>query len=117
MRVQIDREEKTTGLLKKTTQYTVKLTVQFSETELAIIKQRKLDDLIVYKYPYVAPFSGPGEMEVMVKMLRTPSYRSFPTIIDAEAFEQKLRDEILPTLKEYIETSAMPSKKSSAFEL
>lgn len=114
MHITVERSETTTGLLFKSKVYVVKFTVAFSEEEKAIIKERGLKNYTVFEYHeadklWVVPLRGLVE--------KTHTARTFPTLIEAQSFEQELKTHILPALKDVIKHSGVATHKRDSYEL
>ena len=118
MKVTIGRAVQTSGLFKKTTRYTVNPVIEFDNVEQAIIKQRGLGKTVVFTTPSLLDPNEPHHCTISDFVKKTDtSLRQFPTIVDADNFEHKLRTDILPTLKEFIMSHHSTERKSESFEL
>ncbi len=135
MRVTINRREQQnkekTGLFssKTTTAYIVQAVVEFSETEIAIIRKTNLGNSVLYHEHfdnlenYYKSHDMPYKDEAVNfyltvdKLIKEPFQRGFPTPIEANEFERKLKTDILPALKACIQESASAEPKSETFEL
>ena len=124
MQVTIESKEVTVkppGFFSKPQQgYQILTTVDFSEIELAIIKARKLEALVLWAGE---PYRIPGtetviQMTLDVKKLinERPYLRGFPTVVEAKRWDDKMRTEILPLLKNHIQASETINAKDT-FEL
>lgn len=123
MKVTIETKETTVkpkGLFAKPLNlFEVLTTVNFTEVELAIVNKRGLGETIVYAGP---PYTPPGsDMVFQSKMtiqnfVDGPQASRFDTIIKAKNFEQMMKTEILPLVKNQIETSET-IEGTSTFEL
>jgi len=117
MKVQISHEERKAGIFSKKTVYSVIHKVEFSPEEQAIIKARKLGDIVAW----VAPDPRPG-MEYAVKISYLASLKptgfsiEFPTILEAKEYAEELKTKHFPNLKAYLTVSADVAKTES-FEL
>lgn len=127
MRVTIQHGEKTTGMLRKKTHYTVALAVQFSAEELETIKKRKLSDAIVMERDpgsdskidadYVAKndFGDHFYLKISTLMKGRDVY-ACSTPLDAKDYDIRLKDR-LRVLKSYLEGNADASQGAETFEL
>jgi hypothetical protein len=123
MRVTIKREEEQvkhkTGLFSSTTNtnYKVLTTVDFSEVELAIIKQHNLGDIAIFQMEMdtFGPHTYSYTLDHLIKD-RT-WVRGFPTPLEANEFEHELKGTILPNLKSYIEANTSQGATTETFEL
>lgn len=138
MRVTIEHKESReslspslTGLLfatvipvLKNTVYRVNVTIQFTEEEIAIIKQRKLADTNI-KFPenriYTEQFpelaEKYGHHRSVGSILQNNGFTaSFHSIPEAQQFEEQVKTQILPSLKELLVSSA-DYGKSQTFEV
>ncbi len=90
--------------------------IVFSDEELAIIRQRDLRDLEVYTEVH---HNMPGEPinRTLGEVVKHGIACSFNTPIEAKQFEQHLKEELLPNLKNYLAVSAEPMTGSTTFEL
>ncbi len=137
MRVTINRREQEnkekTGFFssKTTTAYIVQAIVEFSETEKATIRKYNLGSTVLFHERFdnlIEQYKAnnlPYKEEAVSfsltidKLIKEPFQRGFATPMLANEFENKVKGEILPALKQLIEgnttTSAEP--KSETFEL
>lgn len=123
MKVDINHREETSGWLSKKTYYVVDLTVTFSEEELAIIKQRKLEGDIVIERGIPAN-QDPGKFKNIEdvfnlsigKLTRGTDSYAFSSPRDAKEYEAEIHD-IMPKLKQHIMDNAEIEEKSTSFEL
>lgn len=124
MRVTIEHNQRTEGLLFKTTYYGVRCTVVFTEEEKQIIKKNKLGD-----YIFMQRTGGtkkmrehhrdfPGHQDIKVKDLLKADGVGYTleTPLDAKAYEQDLREHF-KKLKDVIEGNQQVEKQSDTFEL
>ncbi len=110
-----------TGLFSSKTvpSYSVSATIDFSEEELAIIRKQKIGDIVVHSYKQMTMKDGSPLMfdytiDFIVKN-KTISDK-FDTVIEASTFERKLKEDILPTLKGFIDGNADSGNKSETLE-
>ena len=121
MRVTINRSEKQskekTGLFSSRikTSYIVQAVVEFSETEIAIVRKSNLGNTVLYHehFDTLEEFYKsrdiPYKDEVVNfyltidKLIAEPFQRGFDTPLQANQFENKLKSDILPTLKSFIQ--------------
>ena len=124
MRVNIEHEEIRKGMLKKKTYHAVKLTVEFSEEEQQIIKQRDLTRTIVMKRDVpvdrnARSFEGHEDVFnlTIYNLLneKTESY-ALATPAAAKQYEADLT-EALKNLKAYLQENVGVEEKSKTFEL
>jgi hypothetical protein len=131
-----ERDEMQRGFAKvfktpaKITFYEVTLHLDLSEEERAILTEYDLWDIVVYTgtltfmpdelraNPGLAGAEGDVEYRIEDFASDDGFHRSFPTPLEATNFANKLRLEILPNLKKYIDQSRESGPGStSAFEL
>ena len=136
MRVTINRDEtqkkEKTGIFSSrvVTSYRVVLTVDFSETELAIIRQHNLGTKLIYErhMPKLEEFYIKSNLpyndsaiyyRISIDRLikEKPIPIAFDTPIEANNFERELKDDLLPALKGYIEGNTTQGPKTETFEL
>lgn len=115
MQITIEHQEKKIGLLIKKTEYHVRVGIKFSNEELAIIKQRNLDKVVVDEWDHVGGF--PIEQTIGMIVRNSGYSREFLQLVDARQYEVTLKEQILPNLKKYIQLSADDAPKSNTFEL
>lgn len=117
MQITINHEESTTGILNKKTFYNVVLNINFSHEELAIIDKHKLHNSLLYTVP--SPMGEDYSQEVRIGLLvkRGKVSRAFKTPLEAKDWEEELKTNILPQLKNYIMQNTQPAQKSQSFEL
>lgn len=108
MRISIEHGETTTGFIFKKTLFTVRLAVQFSEEELAIIKLRKLEsDVLVERDPpadvSLRNTDNPNIFHLTIGKLVKKGSDTYvvSTPIEAKNYEMLLHER-LKLLKEYI---------------
>lgn len=138
MKVDIKHVEKSKGMLSRKTLHGVALSVTFSDEELSIIRDRRLDhDIIVergvpadvdeYKHAnrgmtrklMTAAVNGrdANHFHLTVgKLVRGTDTYFFDTPLEAKEYTEHLR-EALPKFKAYIMENAGIDEKSSSFEL
>lgn len=123
MRVSIEHEEEKHGLFRKTTYYTVSLTVDFSEEEKQVIKDSDLGDSLILERPPQANIkdSTQGLEDIFHLRIKDlvkgkPDKHTWATPAEAKNYEADLK-EVLPKLKEYIEQNSGIEEKSTTFEL
>jgi hypothetical protein len=129
MRVSIDHKEKTMGLVFKKTKHAVVVTIQFTEQEQAIIRQRKLNDYVIIKREWDATMKEKAEAHpehynhpdmkpphLFIKdLVKGPDTYVLDTPIEAKQYEARLV-EGLKTLKSFIEGNQTVAE-SKTFEL
>lgn len=123
MRVSIDHGETTTGLFAKKTHYTVSVTVQFSEEEKQIIRQRKLEKSIVLERSIPSDrdprkFDGIEDVFNLTihKLMGGTDTYTLETPLEAKEYDEVLRAG-LQDLKAFIVGNESVEEKSSSFEL
>jgi hypothetical protein len=124
MRITIKRNEKQetekTGFFGKRT-YTIHkvlATVEFSEVELATIRQHNLGDAALIEEEMEilgAPYHYRYTINDLIK--DKTLVRGYPTPLEANRFEHELKTEILPNLKAYIEGNTSQGATTETFEL
>lgn len=118
MRVSITHGEKKTGLIMKKTFYTVLVQVEFSQEELAVIKQRKLEKTIVMERPWPAhmgEMSGNYNLSIGSLVSNLTTETNFTTPVEAKQYEAELTNK-LRALKEFL-TDNTSTGTSTSFEL
>jgi hypothetical protein len=111
----------------------VQAVVEFSETEVAVIRNFNLGDTVLYHEhfdkleAYYKAHDLPYKDEVVNfyltidKLIAEPFQRGFDTPLKASQFENELKSEILPSLKSFIqeniEARDRAESKSETFEL
>lgn len=123
MKVDIEHEEITRGMLRKKTYYKIKCNVQFSEEEKAIIKEGDLDGVIVMERPPSADIkvSANDEAEwfyLRIGALNNDKWDEFcvDTKSDIAIYEEELKGS-LKQLKTYLEANGNTDTSSKSFEL
>lgn len=127
MRVSIEHREATSGLFKKVTQYEVATTIQFSETERAIIAKRKLENTIVLerepnarKTSHLLPEDKIALADVfhlkISGLLKGTDVYTCDTPLDAKQYDGELK-QALQQLKTYIESNTTAPAGVETFEL
>lgn len=138
MRVNIEHGTETKGLIRKTTFHLVALTVEFSEEEKAIIKERKLERDLILERGVPANVNeekheSRGLLSKVVtaavkgrdanhfhltigKLLNGTDTYALATPLEAKEYEAELKDKLV-TLKGYIVGNAGVEEKTSSFEL
>ena len=126
MRVTINHEQKTTGLVFKKTKHAVVHSIQFSEEELATIKTRKLKSTVVMERKWDATMrekaaahpeyydTVPPPNLTVGDLLKGDTYVC-DTPVEAKRYEAQLI-ECLKTVKPFIEGN-QSSAQSKSFEL
>jgi len=131
MRVSFDHKEISKGLFKKKVVVEVLTTVQFSDEELDIIKNRKLKDFVVFKRdpdvvvadrfsndkPYLDSLIEAGNFTLTIGKLMSgkPDSYTCPSPVHAKNYEQELTAK-LKELKDFIVGSAViPESKTIEF--
>ena len=138
MKINIHPTEKSKGLVFRKTLHGVQLSVQFSEEERAIIKERNLEKVILMergipadvdedkvqnrglmKQMAIAATSGTDALGFHLtfrKLLRGPDTYFFHTPIEAKGYIDTLKEDILPLTKAYLEGNK-EGATSDSFEL
>lgn len=122
MRVSINHDEVSHGVFKKTIYHQVEVKVDFSEEELAIIKQNNLEDTIVLERTNTAYLKYDEELadiyplKISDLMSKHSDIHALDTPLEAKQYEASLT-EALQQLKAYIEENAEVETKSTTFEL
>ena len=134
MRVELEHVEKTVGFLSRQRLHGVRLTVQFSEEELHIIENRKLQSTIVAERPpsadlrlresdYTLNRNGdvvlcnPEEFFLHIYDLMAGGETYWvETPADAKLYEEILTEQ-LPRLKEFIAENEGVTEKKKILEL
>ena len=138
MRVQIEHKTETKGLLRKTTFHIVALTVEFSDEEKAIVRERKLERTVILERDVPANVDEDKHAErgllakvvtaavkgrdanhfhlTIGKLLNGVDQYALATPLEAKEYEAELA-EVLAKLKAYIMENAGVEQKSSSFEL
>jgi hypothetical protein len=116
MRVTLEHTTAKTGLIFGSGP-AIQLTVQFTDTEKAVIKKASLATYVFYTAPFhpgVKDFmQGPKYVGTLLAGPITFRYQDLAT---ARVEEEKIRD-CLRTLKAAIDANVAPLKKSDTFEL
>lgn len=122
MRVSITHKELTTGLILKKTYHAVTLQLTFSNEELAIIKQRRLESDIILERDIPADVkpssvSNPDIFHLTIGKLVRKGEDTYVTSspLDAKVYEEKLVER-LRMLKDYIVGNA-ETGQNKTFEL
>lgn len=138
MRVNIEHKTETKGLLRKTTFHIVALTVEFSDEEKAIVRERKLERVVILERDVPANVDEEKHAErgllakvvtaavkgrdanhfhlTIGKLLNGVDQYALATPLEAKEYEAALKEK-LPSLKGYIMENAGIEEKSSSFEL
>ena len=124
MRVTLTYGETKVGgmIFRLNTAVVIKLVVEFSELERAVIKKHKLEDYVWYNPPLCEAINNPriqGPSLVSYLLRSTPekpSHLHFDDLARARIEEVKIRDS-LKQLKDTIDSLATPIEQSSTFEL
>jgi len=138
MKIDIKHVEKSRGLIFRKTLHGVALTVQFSEEERQIIKQRRLQNDIILERGVPADVDAQKvQNRGLAKSLATAALKGrdalhydltinkllsgtdtffFETPLEAKSYEADLREK-LPQFKSYILENAEIEQKSDSFEL
>jgi hypothetical protein len=117
MRVTIEHENLTRGIIFTRTFHMVHVRIDFSDEELAIINKRGLWKSIVFTREEWDDLEKENfTRKWTIKDFSKGVKISHPTLIRAKEWEDELRREILPNLKGYIEGNAAEGT-SSTFEL
>lgn len=124
MKIDIEHREETSGWINKKTYYVVDLRITFSEEEMQIVKQRKLENVVILERGVPAnrdrsKFRGMEDVfDLRIgKFARgeSDSY-AFATPLEAKEYDAELREK-LPELKSFIMENAEIEQKSDSFEL
>lgn len=141
MKVSIEHQEKSTGMLRRTTLHGVQVHVQFSQEELAVIEARDLKYTTVLERGYSADVSdakaekqesrGLGRRLLTAavkgadanttnltinKLMNGPDLYFLGTPLEAKGYEDALKEQLVQ-LKGYIVGNEGVEEKSSSFEL
>ncbi len=138
MRVSIEHGTETKGLLRKTTFHLVLLSVEFSEEEKAIIRERKLERDIILERDVPAnvdedKHANRGLLSKVVtaavkgrdanhfhltigKLLSGPDSYALSTPLEAKEYEEELKEKLV-ILKDFIMGNKEVKQKSASFEL
>ena len=141
MKVSINHQEKTTGMLRKTTFHGVEVSVQFSEEERSVIEKRDLKYDIVLERGHSADVSdtkaeakenrGLGRKLLTAavsgkdanwtdltinKLMAGPDLFFLKTPLEAKEYEDALKGRLVQ-LKDYIVGNEGVQEKSTSFEL
>lgn len=124
MQVNIEHSEFEKGLLKKTTYYKIDLTIQFSEEEKQIIKERDLAKTLTIMERDVPAHEKPSKYAGiedlcdlrLARLLNDTDSYVVATPLEAKQYDPALKEKLV-ALKEYIEENREVEEKSSSFEL
>lgn len=123
MRVNIEHSTKTTGLLRKTTHYVVTLTVEFTDEEKHIIRERRLGKDVIMERDIPsdkdpAKFAKVADaFHIRIQdLLRGPDSYALSTPLEAKAYEAELTEKVT-LLKSYIDGNRSVEQQSTTFEL
>lgn len=111
-------EHTTTKVTMLSSAPAIALTVQFSEEELAVIKQSGLSNYVFHDAPLHPKQAADMHMATPVKflMMGKTIYYPYTDLAAARVDEIKIK-ESLKTLKGAIEANAAPLKQKDTFEL
>jgi len=117
MKVDIQRSEKTVGLIFKKPRYIVSVTVQFSEEEKALIKKMDVTNhIVIERPPLIGSNSDPNHFHLRVRqLLKGKDEWEFERLDEANSYYTELPG-ALKTMKEYLASDGNTSK-SESFEL
>jgi hypothetical protein len=127
MRVSIEHNDKTHGLVFKVHQVEVAVTVIFAEEELAVIRSRKLGDTVILERQadartaeklgaeYLASVAEGFHLRVKDLVKGKPERFTFDNPLQAKAYEQKLKA-ALTDLKAFL-TGNAETGTATTFEL
>lgn len=117
MKVTINHGEHKTGLIRKTTHYTVEVAVEFNNEELAIIEERNLMKVKVMQRDVPSTMEGvDSDWDLTVSWLKKGDIYYVRSLPAAKQYDHDLR-EALKKLKTYLTASTEIEEKSSTFEL
>lgn len=112
------------GWFRRSTRYRVLVDIQFSQEELAIIRHRRLEDVVVMERPH--PFTSTPELINQYPHLfnltigdliaQHPSAYALETPLEAKGYEYRLT-ECLAELKEFLDRNAGIDPRRKVFEL
>ncbi|MBS1816986.1 MAG: hypothetical protein JSU08_03565 [Acidobacteria bacterium] len=117
MKVSLRKDEKTTGLFKKTTEFELFVKVELTPQERDAIKKAGIDDYILMEYAYKGL-----ELNYQVKSVVHCSDKGSESrfvasdAIGRNRMEQTLKEQ-LAALKSQIESQMSSSKETETFEL
>ena len=120
MKVDIKRSEQTRGLFKKTTEYHVSVSVQFSEEEKKVIEECDISGNVICERPTRAgmkAFEDPSifHLRVLSLLKDKPDVFEFENLADANEYNDAIPPS-LKNLKDFIERNSSPQEDTS-FEL
>ena len=124
MRVTIDHVQTTKGIFQKKTVYEVHTRVEFDSSEIAVIKQHKLDRVtILERQPSVHArgknfaAENPDIFNLNVyNLLNSTDEYQCETPLEAKQYDGELR-EALRNLKAYLDANGSPVSGRDTFEL
>ena len=117
MKVSLRKDDKTTGLFKKTTEFELFVKVELSSEERDAIKKAGIDDYILVEYAYKGTELN-YQVKSVVHSSDKGSERRFVAsdAIERDRIEQKLKEQ-LAALKSQIEGQLTRGKGTETFEL
>jgi hypothetical protein len=115
VKVTLGVEEKKFGLLFPKSKWWVEGQLEFSPEELTIIREKGIDDGLVYDE--VHHNLGDAVPRTLRDIMKHGISCSFNSLQEARAFEERLRKVILPAVKEFIMEYGTPLKGKQTFEL
>lgn len=97
-------EHKASMFAKPVTKYQVIAKIQLTEEEQAIVQESHIGDAVIYEYDVPLKDMDPLHVKFDIdKCVYQGISNSFDTPLNARRFAQKLQEDLLPSLKSYIE--------------
>ena len=113
-----ENQHKPSMFAKPVTRYLVKMVVAFSEEEQAIITQAMLADVPLHEYDMPLEKLDPLHVRLTINDCRAGTFsKAFDTPFKARLFRQEVTDDILPSLKNYLEGNRPLEKEPLVIEL
>ena len=99
------KDVKPSMFAKPVTKYHVTAKVQLTEEEQAIVQESHIGDAVIYEYDVpLNPGMDPLHIKFDIdKCVHEGIHDAFDTPLNARRFAQKLQDDLLPSLKGYID--------------
>jgi hypothetical protein len=117
MRITLGTREYQYGLVFKKPKWAVECKIDFSEEELGIIRQHNLLDLRIYTQTMHNDRPDEAVDRTLKEVIKHGIMCTYSTPVDAQKFENYLKEELLPMLKNYIQASGQKSAGPETFEL
>ena len=115
MKIDIKNSTYTKGLVFKDTFYKLELNVELTEEEKAIIKQRKLEDTIIWKLPPPASFPQDdydGFNLLIANLKGGYFWYDFKSPAEAKVFQEELIEK-LKIAKQYLQNNTTTAQDTS----